>query len=133
MAGMAPARRILVLEFPMPPSACSPNARVSRFEKAAAVREYRTACRTDALNVRNTNDGDYPLIGPVGLCVTFRLATRARRDWDNLIASFKPGLDGIVDAGLIGDDNVWVLPRPVFNVAVAKKTGVTVTLEELRV
>ena len=38
--------------------------------------------------------------------ITFVLKGKRRRDIDNLFASIKPGIDGIVDAGLLPDDDV---------------------------
>ena len=39
------------------------------------------------------------------ITLRFIYAVRRRRDRDNLIASFKPGLDAIVRTGLIPDDS----------------------------
>lgn len=39
------------------------------------------------------------------LDVRFIVPTKAARDWDNLIATIKPLLDGIVAAGVIDDDS----------------------------
>ncbi|GAI20459.1 unnamed protein product, partial [marine sediment metagenome] len=39
------------------------------------------------------------------LDLTFIFPQQRRRDRDNLLASFKPGLDGIVDSGLLLDDD----------------------------
>ncbi|GAI70310.1 unnamed protein product [marine sediment metagenome] len=39
------------------------------------------------------------------LNLTFVFAEQRRRDRDNLLATFKPGLDAIVDAGLLLDDD----------------------------
>jgi hypothetical protein len=45
------------------------------------------------------------------MVVTFVLPTKARNDWDNLVSTLKPLLDGIVDAGLIADDSIYALPH----------------------
>lgn len=43
----------------------------------------------------------------VALTVTFLLPdTSHRRDWDNLVGSIKPLLDGLVDAGVMRDDSL---------------------------
>ena len=39
------------------------------------------------------------------LDLTFVFAEHRRRDRDNCLASFKPGIDAIVDAGLLLDDD----------------------------
>ena len=41
--------------------------------------------------------------------VIFGLHTHAHRDWDNLVCSIKPELDGIVAAGLLVDDSTDVI------------------------
>jgi Holliday junction resolvase RusA-like endonuclease len=43
--------------------------------------------------------------------VTFIVPTRARRDWDNLVSTLKPLLDGIVDAELLVDDSIDTIPH----------------------
>jgi hypothetical protein len=39
------------------------------------------------------------------LSLTFVFSEQRRRDRDNLLASYKPGIDAIVDAGLALDDD----------------------------
>lgn len=38
--------------------------------------------------------------------MTFIFSTARRRDIDNLLGRFKPGLDGIIQAGLVIDDDM---------------------------
>ena len=45
-------------------------------------------------------------VRPLNVTITFILKDNRRHDWDNLLASFKAGIDGIVDAGLLPDDDV---------------------------
>lgn len=122
-------RQWISLDLPAPPEECRPNARVHWRVKAAAAKEYRYACKVLALNERNAKSGFYPLPAPVSMSVTFLLKDKRTRDWDNLIAAFKPGLDGIVDAGIISDDSVWVIRHPSFAVCESDHEGITVTLE----
>ena len=46
-----------------------------------------------------------PPIARAEVAVEWRCRTRRRRDFDNLVAGLKPLLDGLVDAGVIQDDD----------------------------
>ena len=61
--------------------------------------------------------------------VTFILPTKRRYDLDNLLATLKPELDGIVDSGLLVDDSIYVLPH--FYVATEYRKGVTSTVFDI--
>ena len=87
------------LALPYPPSELSPNARVGWREKARYVKEYRWACNILCREWRPRGE-------PVNaLSIAFVVKDNRRRDLDNLISSFKFGMDGLRDAGLISDDN----------------------------
>lgn len=93
----------VTIELPFPPKELSPNSRPNRWEKAKAVREYRTAVGWMAAPT-----GRYraTLTPPVSAVVTFVVPTRHKRDLDNLLAMLKPAWDGLVDAGVLtGDDS----------------------------
>lgn len=125
-----PAQRI-AFTMPFPPRELSPNARNNWYPKAAKVRAYRQSCKVDALNVRREHEAQgmtFPLATPATLLLTFVLTTRQRRDLDNLVASFKAGLDGLVDAGLIVDDDAWKLRLGV-EVELGEKQLIRVRLE----
>jgi Holliday junction resolvase RusA-like endonuclease len=49
---------------------------------------------------------------PVRISVTFQYRVRRTRDRANLVASLKPVLDGLVDAGILKDDGPLWLPQP---------------------
>ena len=103
------------IRLPFPPPALNPNARPDRWEKAAAVKQYRRDCLYLALKAGREQGIVEP---PVSMTVTFVLKGLARRrDWDNLIASFKSGLDGLTDA-LLPDDSIQVISRLQLAVAV---------------
>jgi crossover junction endodeoxyribonuclease RusA len=110
---MTPAATTLGITLPLPPSALSPNARLHWRDRAKAAATYRQECRILALQARRDMEARlgmvFPLTPPVRVAVTFCLTSRQRRDPDNLLAAFKAGLDGCVDAGLIADDNAWAL------------------------
>lgn len=89
-----------------PPRPLSPNYRAKHWSEISnAMRDYRNACKVDALNVRNTLPrSSWPLAAPVQAHVVFVVAKGALPDVDNAIASIKAGLDGLVDAKLLRDD-----------------------------
>ena len=125
---MTPA--IFELTLPFPPQSQSPNARVNFHVKARDAATYKNECyvlaRTERQRLQNEG-ADFPLTVPVTVLLTFLLPARTRRDWDNLHASFKAGFDGIVEAGVLHDDNVWEL-RMGLEVELGKKAGVRVRL-----
>lgn len=100
----------VVLQLPFPPVELSPNARKHRWDKASYTAAYREQCRVMALNMRRTYERQgvtFPLSRPVTALITFVLTTRRRRDFLNMYAAFKAGEDGVVDAGVLADDDCW--------------------------
>jgi crossover junction endodeoxyribonuclease RusA len=104
----------LRIELPgLPPKECSPNARVHWAVKAKAAAAYRETVRIIAQSFaraysRTEVSTSFALGRPLPravVSVTFVVPDRRRRDKTNLAASFKAGLDGIVDAGIIVDDS----------------------------
>lgn len=80
-----------------PPAALSPNARAHYMTKHRATRGYRETARY-------LGDGQKRLQNP--FCAVLPLvATRRRRDLDNVLASLKSALDGLTDAGWWSDDH----------------------------
>lgn len=79
--------------LPWPPKALSPNARQHWAALANAKRAYRRACAWQAAEqgVRHTP------AEKIAMSLVFVPPDRRRRDWDNLIASMKAGLDGLAD------------------------------------
>jgi len=96
---------VVMLSLPWPYKGLSPNARTSHFGLARTKKRYRNDCRVLALQVRNSEDVEYPLRAPVTARVVFSVPKGELPDEDNAIASFKAGWDGIVDAKLIIDDS----------------------------
>lgn len=80
-----------------PDAALSPNGRVHYMTRHRAVSKYRELARY-------LGDGQKRLKKPV--CAVLPLvATRRRRDLDNVLASLKSALDGLTDAGWWSDDH----------------------------
>ena len=90
--------------LPWPPAKLSPNARLHWAQRGRLVKQYRRVCWATALQQGATRmDADC-----VAVHLTFVPPDRRHRDWDNLVASMKSGLDGLADA--IGvDDSRWRL------------------------
>lgn len=65
------------------------------------------------------------------VAVTFSLPDKRNRDIDNLIASCKPLLDGIVAAGVIADDSVDVIGSMTFDWVRDGSTGTTFEISEI--
>ena len=119
-----------MIQFTVPgrvPAATSPNARTGWQKRHSEGNAYGMAigliarlCAPDAAFSR------------AHVTVTQR-AVRLR-DHDNFIASFKPGLDAIVRAGIILDDNPSVIDLTVKAEKCAKKADecVIVTIDEIR-
>ena len=95
----------LTIEIPgLPPRECSPNARVFWATKARLTREYRNEVSLCAY-AASGGTGAWQPLGHARIVVTFIVPDRRRRDKTNMAASFKAGLDGLVDAGIIKDDS----------------------------
>ena len=100
-------------EFPWPPAALSPNARVHWRTLAAAKRNYKEACgwliRAGLVPVPLGPGKTYtrrpPLTPPVTAQVTFVVTDSRRRDADNYMAMLKPMWDALVEMGALEDDS----------------------------
>jgi len=91
----------------LPPVSSSPNWRGFWPERHKAGKVYHAAvfyCCVDARNRGYREGMSFPFT-KARLNLTFVFAEQRRRDRDNLLATFKPGLDAIVDAGLLLDDD----------------------------
>ena len=97
---------ILHIEIPgLPPRELSPNARVHWRVKAEFTAWYRQFSCTYALQHRFQRRTHWDTPSRAKVDITFVVPDQRRRDKTNLAASFKAGLDGLVDAGIIKDDN----------------------------
>lgn len=95
----------MLIEIPfLPPGEMSPNARLHWSVKSPAAAVFRDAVRLYCINQRNLTKRWVPFCRPV-MDLTFIFDKDRRRDEDNMRARFKPGLDGMVDAELLIDDN----------------------------
>ena len=98
--------------LPWPPKALWPNnARVGHWRvKAEAVRAYRLEGKLACNGVKLVTGWlGWPMAAPVVMDVTFFAPDGRRRDVANCLSAIKAGIDGIVDGGLLSDDNADVL------------------------
>lgn len=92
----------------LPPAEYSPNSRNFWAEQYQAGKEYHDAVFYYCVDARNRGYRQamsFPFLRAL-LTLTFVFPQLRRRDADNLQTRFKPGLDAVVDAGLILDDDV---------------------------
>lgn len=91
----------------LPPVEYSPNWRGHWTKKNKAGRVYHDAVFYYCVDARNRawmSGMSLPFI-KARLNLTFVFPKYRRRDRDNCLSMFKPGLDAIVDAGLLLDDD----------------------------
>jgi crossover junction endodeoxyribonuclease RusA len=99
------------LELPWPAKELSPNFRGHWSTVAKAKKAYRLKCSqiglAHGLHLANKKPTS------VKVHLIFCQPDHRARDWDNMLASMKSGLDGLADAMGV-DDSKW---RPTFDVA----------------
>lgn len=97
--------QVVYVTLPLPPAVLSPNIASAslrgRFMKAAAAKRYRQLAKK-AVEEEQVEDAPWQQIEVEPF---FHYATKRKRDEDNAVASLKAAYDGIVDAGLVKDDD----------------------------
>lgn len=95
----------VLIVLPLPPRELSPNkppgSRGGRMRKARLVAGYRLKARK-AAEAEGVESGPW---GLVSVHATFYHRQRRKRDDVNHLASLKAAYDGLVDAGLLVDDD----------------------------
>ena len=84
--------------------------------KAAATKKYRRLAR-EAVEAEGVDSAPWSV---VGVKATFFKKGRNRFDPDNAAGSLKAVYDGIVDAGLVADDDIHHMKREMPDLAVDK-------------
>ena len=100
---------LLAIEIPIPPRTLSPNGRAHFHAKGRARRVQRDTSRMAALAALGRN----PQLRwhDATVSVTWYAKSARWPDTDNAIGSLKGAIDGLVDAGvLIDDDRLTWLP-----------------------
>lgn len=95
IAGLPAGPRVIV---PFPPVEMSPNARGHWSKKSKPAKDYRRLCWALALEAKLKVPAYAGTDGKIAVRLDFFPPDRARRDDDNVPASFKAGRDGIADA-----------------------------------
>lgn len=103
--------------IPWPPRQLSPNARVHWAIRSRSAKRYRQLCYLAAQRAGARAADPEPKA--VQVFITFLPPDRRRRDWDNLLASLKHGLDGVAQAFGV-DDRIF---RPRLEVGEPVKGG----------
>lgn len=96
---------VLVVELALPAKGLSPNASKgsSRKSKSGTVKLHRDKSGwAFKVAMRNASVGK---LESVSIRAVFYFNKNARRDAGNAMASLKPAVDGMVDAGLLRDDS----------------------------
>lgn len=113
------------VELPWPAKELSPNARQHWAAAARAKKAYRARCRALGLAA---GLGLVPASAErLAVHLDFFPPDKRARDWDNMIASMKAGLDGLADAMGV-DDSRWRLGFEVWDEPV-KEGRVVATVE----
>lgn len=106
----------VTIVLPLPPKILQPNCTIAtpggRFMKAATTKRCRRLAR---IEVEHELIDSAPWL-LVKVWPTFYFKDKRRRDQGNAIASLKAYEDGIIDAGLVPDDDAehWKLQPPEF-------------------
>jgi crossover junction endodeoxyribonuclease RusA len=110
----------IVLPYTKPP--LSLNQRLHWAVKAKLVKEVRTATAQLAKQAK------IPPLEAVEITLIYTPKTARKRDTDNLFATLKPAVDGLVDAGVIADDNTEIVTKLSVLIAPVSKTAPKIVL-----
>lgn len=120
----------ITIILPLPAMSLSPNSAVGsiggRFAKAAATKKYRRLAK-EAVESEQVESMPWER---VLVTAVFFWAINRRRDPDNATGSLKSVYDGIVDSGLVPDDDILHMRRgePAFNIdAESPRVELTIT------
>lgn len=113
----------------VPPRECSPNWRGHWSRRSSASRYFKDMVYMHAIDARNTRGVAFPL-KKATLSLEVIYTTTRRRDLDNIVAMFKPGLDGLVKAELLTDDDAKHLKLGDINTRVGDTKTTIITLTE---
>ena len=123
----------LLIVLPLPAKVLQPNCTIAtmggRFKKAKAIKRYRIITFNAILDEQVE---DMPW-GRVTVTAEFFHSTKRRRDQDNAMGSLKAAYDGIVDSGLVTDDDYEHMGRGVPTFSHDKlypRVELTITKEE---
>lgn len=111
------------------------NVREGWQTRARTRRVWREKARLLALEARNAWEREHGTRWLTAtrcvVSVAFGLPDRRTRDLDNLIASAKPLLDGLVDAGILADDSIGVIQKMEYGAAVTGRAETVIAVDVL--
>jgi len=116
-----------VITIPMPPKELSPNGRTHWAKKARLVRAERMRACVLALSCKHAGYG-FPWSSAT-VTIEARFKTVRFQDFDNILASLKPSLDGFQDAGIVTDDNHFEIGK-ITRIKDKENPGITITIEK---
>lgn len=96
----------ITITLPLPDGSMSGHARGNWHSKAATTKRMRRDANVEALHITQGNVKYQKAV----VSLAFYVGTNRRRDILNLANGCKPMIDGIVDAGIIPDDD-WKVMR----------------------
>lgn len=109
-------KHTITLSLPLPPYVLSGHAKGHWRGKAEATRKMRHHAHMEATRLRLLHETRTMTLAIVSM--QFYLSSRRRRDALNLANGCKPYIDGVVDAGIIDDDDWKTLSVGVIECAV---------------
>lgn len=120
---------------PRPPGPNESNRALTRQRAWRERREWRKHAKESAdAALRRWSERHAERWDPLKralVAVTFTVPTKGRRDMDNLLATLKPLLDGMVDAGVVVDDSIATLVEWSIDSFYSKgQSGTTLTFSE---
>ena len=98
----AMAEPVLTIRLPGTPP--NPNDRMNHWDRNEAIQEWKQMAFIASLEQR-----PYPCLSRARLSCTFRFPNTRRHDFDNLVASLKGAIDGLVLAKVLTDDTTEVV------------------------
>lgn len=106
----------LLIALPLPPKACSPNARCHWAAKSRAVKQARQdgwLAAVAAMRATAWYGGVPPRWENAKATVRYFTRTKHRMDPDNAISILKAVFDGLADAGIVANDRgLWPVLAP---------------------
>lgn len=115
------------LPWPKPPLSLNDGGwtKAAKLARAATIRRVR---KDTELLVRAAR---IPSAARIAVTLTYHPRDGRRRDEDNLVGTFKPICDGIVDAGLVADDDPAHMAKamPVIGTPNPKDPHLVLTIE----
>jgi Holliday junction resolvase RusA-like endonuclease len=128
------AQKIIRIEVQqLPPAECSPNSRVHWSVRKIAADTFEAEVGVLATQIRNKDPRLFPY-EKATVSLKLVVVDRRRRDLDNFWARFKSGMDALVRAGILADDDMEHLQHGeitvVVNATIAPMTIITITGRE---